>query len=136
MRRETETSETFRNQYTNHEIRTKTRFALVIAMFAMICVCVLLIGAILIEGNKPSPAGVIEAMSEACFKAEESAFAGDQIFTDTLAANLSGVVSIAVRPLCFSNPFIALRYGLEAPFRAAGSIRSLASNAKRRSIDG
>ena len=73
--------------------------------------------------GKPSPDGIIAAMREARSGAQESAFAGDQIFTDTLAANRAGVASIVVRPLCFSNLFIALRYVLEIPFRAVGGIK-------------
>jgi len=70
--------------------------------------------------SKPSPKGILQAMADAGFSADDSAFIGDQLFTDTLAANRAGVVSIVVRPRRFSNPFYALRYASEAPFRAIG----------------
>jgi len=68
--------------------------------------------------RKPSPKGVIQAMENAGFTASESALIGDQAYTDVLAANLAGALSIIVRPRRFTNPFLALRYALEAPFRA------------------
>lgn len=68
--------------------------------------------------SKPSPDGLLRTMDAEGFLPSESALAGDQIFTDTLAANRAGVVSIIVRPRRFTNPALALRYGFEAPFRA------------------
>ena len=67
---------------------------------------------------KPSPKGIHNALRLAGYGAEESAFAGDQVYTDVLAANRAGVLSFAVRPLSLQNPLIAIRYALEAPFRA------------------
>ena len=69
--------------------------------------------------RKPSPKYVLRAMEEAGYAAEESALLGDQVFTDALAANLAGITSITVRPRSLKNPFLALRYALESPFRAA-----------------
>jgi len=57
-------------------------------------------------------------MKIAGFSSDVSALAGDQVFTDTLAANLAGVVSISVRPRRFTNPLLKLRYFIELPFRA------------------
>lgn len=68
--------------------------------------------------SKPSPKGILQAMDTAGFSAGDSAFVGDQVYTDTLAANRAGIVSIVVRPRQFTNPFLALRYASEAPFRA------------------
>jgi len=68
--------------------------------------------------SKPSPKVVSRVMAESGFKPNESALVGDQIYTDTLAANRTGILSIVVRPRRFTNPFLALRYALEAPFRA------------------
>ena len=70
------------------------------------------------RARKPSPHGLLSAMASAGFGADGSAFAGDQIFTDTLAANRAGVISIIVRPLCLKNPFHAIRFAIEAPLRA------------------
>ena len=68
--------------------------------------------------RKPSKKGILRAMDCAGFCAEESALAGDQVYTDSLAAKRAGVISIIVRPRRFTNLFLAIRYGSEAPFRA------------------
>jgi len=68
--------------------------------------------------SKPSPNGLLKAMEATGYMPAESALAGDQIFTDTLASNRAGIVSIIVKPRRFSNPLLALRYGFEVPFRA------------------
>jgi len=68
---------------------------------------------------KPSPKGLIKAMDLAGFSPGESALVGDQIFTDTIAANLAGAVSIIVRPRKCGNLLLLLRYAVEAPFRVA-----------------
>ena len=70
------------------------------------------------KAGKPSPKGLQNAMAAAGFGPGETALAGDQIFTDALAANRAGVVSIIVTPRRFTNPFLALRFYTEAPFRA------------------
>jgi len=69
------------------------------------------------RAGKPSPDGLNKAMGTAGYRTFESALIGDQIFTDTIAANRAGVISILVRPKRFTNPFLALRYYIEAPFR-------------------
>jgi len=70
------------------------------------------------RSHKPSPTRLHTAMDETGHDAKASALAGDQVFTDALAANLAGVVSIVVRPRCFTNPLLTFRYFIEAPFRA------------------
>ena len=71
-----------------------------------------------IRASKPSPTGLKHSMEDDGFTPCESALAGDQIFTDTLAANRADVLSIIVKPKKFTNPFLALRYAVELPFRA------------------
>ena len=66
---------------------------------------------------KPSPANVLYLMETLNFKANESAMIGDQIFTDVLAANRAGIISIIVKPRKFTNIFLALRYVIELPIR-------------------
>ena len=66
---------------------------------------------------KPSPKSLHDAMEASGFDSDVSALAGDQILTDTLAANRAGIVSIIVRPRRFTTPFLALRYFIEVPFR-------------------
>ena len=68
--------------------------------------------------GKPSPSGVLRAMEISEMDKRSSALIGDQVYTDGLAANRSGVISIVVRPLKLKNPLLALRYFLELPFRA------------------
>ena len=70
------------------------------------------------NASKPSPKGILRALAQAGRRAGEAAFAGDQVYTDVIAANRAGVLSIAVRPLSRTNPLLAIRYALEAPFRA------------------
>ena len=70
------------------------------------------------NASKPSPSGILRALDQSEHFAGESAFAGDQVYTDVIAANRAGVLSIAVRPLSRENPLLAIRYALEAPFRA------------------
>jgi len=72
----------------------------------------------IMQSCKPSPTSVHRAMEIAGFSSDVSALAGDQILTDTIAANRAGVTSIVVRPRRFTNPFLALRYFIELPFRA------------------
>jgi len=69
------------------------------------------------KAQKPSPKNILHAMEINGFNSAVTAFAGDQIFTDTLAANRAGIISILVRPKRFTNPFLALRYYIEIPFR-------------------
>lgn len=48
----------------------------------------------------------------------ETALIGDQVYTDVLCAAGGGIRSILVKPINMKNPLLALRYCLEAPFRA------------------
>lgn len=52
----------------------------------------------------------------------KAALVGDQIFTDVLGANRQGVYSILVRPIAFTNPWLALRYCVELPFIFLGKL--------------
>ena len=71
----------------------------------------------IMESSKPSPKSLFHAMEVSGFSPGASALVGDQILTDTLAANRAGVTSIIVRPKRFTNPFLAVRYFFEIPFR-------------------
>ncbi|MCL2200491.1 MAG: YqeG family HAD IIIA-type phosphatase [Oscillospiraceae bacterium] len=70
------------------------------------------------NAHKPSPKYVLQAISEAGYNSGNSALIGDQVFTDTLAANRAGICSIIVKPKQFTNPLLAIRYAAESPFRA------------------
>ena len=69
------------------------------------------------RAHKPSPANILHLMETFNFKSNESALIGDQIFTDILAANRAGVISIIVKPRKFTNVFLAVRYVIELPIR-------------------
>lgn len=69
------------------------------------------------RAKKPSKKGILEALSLAEKKPEEAALAGDQIYTDVLGANRSGIKSFMVQPISLKNPIFAARYVLELPFR-------------------
>ena len=76
------------------------------------------------NAQKPSPDSLHAAMKTAGFRQDETAFVGDQIFTDTLASNRAKVASIIVRPLSLKNPLLLLRFIAELPFRAICAIKS------------
>lgn len=72
--------------------------------------------------RKPLPNALYRAMGMANVSAQESALIGDQVFTDTLAANLANVTPIIVHPRKLTNPFFAIRYFIELPFRRRGKL--------------
>ena len=69
------------------------------------------------KAHKPSPTIVQSVMASEGYISCESAILGDQIFTDTLAANRAEIVSIVVKPISMRNPLHFLRYAAETPFR-------------------
>ncbi|MDR3310345.1 MAG: YqeG family HAD IIIA-type phosphatase [Oscillospiraceae bacterium] len=69
------------------------------------------------RARKPSRRALLAACGRLGVKPENAAMAGDQIFTDVLAGNRAGCVSILVTPLQLSNAFLAVRYAFETPFR-------------------
>lgn len=68
--------------------------------------------------GKPKPAALLKVMGIKNISPKNCALAGDQIYTDTIAANLAGVMSILVFPIKFTNVFLKIRYWAELPFRA------------------
>jgi len=70
------------------------------------------------RAGKPSPKAVHTAMAQMGKSAKETALMGDQIFTDGLAANRAGVLSVVVKPIAMKNLFFRARYLIEKPFRA------------------
>jgi len=69
------------------------------------------------NARKPSLKGIVKILAMAGCGASETALVGDQIYTDTIAANRAGIMSIIVRPRRFTNPLLALRYFFELPLR-------------------
>jgi len=72
------------------------------------------------RAGKPNPRTLRAAMAEKGKTPSETALMGDQVFTDGLAANRAGALSIVVRPLEMKNLLFRLRYIAEQPFRALG----------------
>lgn len=72
------------------------------------------------HAGKPNPKGIRRAMAQMGMVPEETAMAGDQTYTDILAANFAGVTSVLVHPIYFTNLFQRIRYGLELPFICYG----------------
>lgn len=69
------------------------------------------------RAGKPKKAGFLAALQQMKVEKEQAAMVGDQIFTDILGANRTGIYSILVNPLRMDTIFRLLRYGLETPFR-------------------
>lgn len=66
---------------------------------------------------KPGIFNILHLIETSGFTAAESALIGDQIFTDVLAANRAGIMSVMTKPRKFTNIFLYLRYLAEKPFR-------------------
>jgi hypothetical protein len=72
------------------------------------------------DGRKPLPGGVLRACRRMKAEPTETALIGDQIFTDVMAARLSGVHAILVDPIePETTRFFRLKRRLERPFLAA-----------------
>lgn len=69
------------------------------------------------SARKPSAKGIHSALKQTGKTPKETALAGDQTFTDVLAANRAGIISIVVKPISLKNIILAIRYFFEIPFR-------------------
>lgn len=79
------------------------------------------------HAGKPSTKGFVRALEQTGFRRQEALMVGDQIFTDICGANRSGIRSVLVLPIAVGkNPFRAVRFALETPFRALGKRRGVA----------
>ncbi len=68
---------------------------------------------------KPFPKQARAVMASQGFASEETAFIGDQIYTDVCCAKWCGAYAVLVRPIEFHRFILKFRYWLEWPFRAA-----------------
>ncbi len=68
------------------------------------------------HAKKPFGRGIRACMEKYGLSPEECALAGDQIFTDTLGANLAGAIPILVKPISNHNIWLKLRHIAEKPF--------------------
>lgn len=76
------------------------------------------------HSGKPKRGGYFRALERMGCKPEETVMIGDQIFTDILGANRSGITPLMVKAIRLAgNPGRYIRYGVETPFRAIGKRR-------------
>ena len=68
------------------------------------------------HANKPFSKGIKECLAKYRMDPKECALVGDQIFTDTLGANCTGVTSILVKAIDNHNIWLKLRHVAEMPF--------------------
>ena len=68
------------------------------------------------HANKPFSKGIRECLEKYQISPESCALVGDQIFTDTLGANCTGVTSILVKAIDNHNIWLKLRHVAEMPF--------------------
>ena len=66
---------------------------------------------------KPFPKAAKALLSERGYSPKETAFIGDQIYTDTACAKWCGAFAVLVRPIELQNFLLRFRYWLEFPFR-------------------
>ena len=66
---------------------------------------------------KPFTKAAKEVMSERGYAPKETAFIGDQIYTDTACAKWCGAFAVLVKPIEFNRFILRFRYWLEFPFR-------------------
>ena len=77
------------------------------------------------HANKPFSKGINECLAKYAIDPTECALVGDQIFTDTLGANCTGVTSILVKAIDNHNIWLKLRHVAEMPFILMASKRRL-----------
>jgi len=76
------------------------------------------------RAGKPKRGGFLSAMEQMGRTPAQTAIIGDQIFTDILGGNRSGVTALLVRPIRLAgNPGRYVRYWVETPFRRAAQRR-------------
>ena len=68
------------------------------------------------HANKPFSKGIKECLAKYQIQPQECGLVGDQIFTDTLGANCTGVTSILVKAINNHNIWLKLRHVAEMPF--------------------
>ena len=75
------------------------------------------------HAGKPKAGSFFEAMEQMGVTPAQTAIVGDQIFTDVLGGNRTGVTTILVKPIRLAgNPGRYLRYAAELPFRALSGL--------------
>ena len=80
---------------------------------------------VIMRAKKPGTGGIYEALGKYGYAQDEAALVGDQIFTDTFAANNAHVRSILVDAIDNHNIWLKLRHVAELPFIFAAGKRSV-----------
>lgn len=77
------------------------------------------------HAKKPFSKGIKECLSRFHIAPEQAALVGDQIFTDTLGGNCTGVKTILVKAIDNHNFWLKARHVLEKPFIFAAKNRRI-----------
>ena len=77
------------------------------------------------HANKPFSKGIRQCLAKYRMRPKYAAIVGDQIFTDTLGGNCTGVTSILVKAIDNHNIWLKLRHVAELPFIAMARKRRL-----------
>ena len=77
------------------------------------------------HANKPFTKGIRECLVKFDIPASEAAIVGDQIYTDTLGGDLSGITPILVNAIDNHNFWLKARHVLEMPFIYAARKRRI-----------
>ena len=77
------------------------------------------------HANKPFTKGIRECLAKFDIPASEAAIVGDQIYTDTLGGDLSGITPILVNAIDNHNFWLKARHVLELPFIYAARKRRI-----------
>lgn len=77
------------------------------------------------HAGKPGSRGIRECLKRFGVPADQAALVGDQIYTDTLGANLTGITSILVTSIDNHNFWLKARHVLELPFIYAARKRRI-----------
>ena len=80
---------------------------------------------VITHAKKPFPKGIRECLAKYDSPAAQAALIGDQIFTDTLGANGTGVLPILVEAIDNHNFWLKARHVLELPFIFAARKRRI-----------
>lgn len=80
---------------------------------------------VITHAQKPSTKGIRECLQRYGIPASQAALVGDQIYTDTLGANLAGITPILVDAIDNHNFWLKARHVLELPFIFAARSRKL-----------
>lgn len=79
----------------------------------------------ILRAGKPGTRGIRQCLERYSVAPEHAALVGDQIYTDTLGANLAGVTSILIPAIDNHNFWLKARHALELPFIFAARKRRI-----------